>query len=458
MDNRKKILIIAGAAISLVIIVVIGILLFRNKGTTQNNNEPGIVDCEKDPTNKACQTNVSSEEATMIVWGLFDDSGAFQEAIKEFNKQYPKIKVTYVKKQYADYEQSLVDAIASNDESAPDIFIMKNDWLPKHKSKISPAPSSTYDAESFNTTFITAAYNDLVSEGKVYAIPFYMDNLVLFYNKKMFNDNNIYDPPETWDEVLSVSKILTQKVTGNPNEILQSGIALGTTSNITRSSDILLAMMMQTNTPIISQDKRNFTFNQFRKDESGQPYYPGTNALDFYTSFANPETSAYSWNSNFGNNIISFAQGKTAMILGFNYFIPQIEKENPKLSYGIAKFPQIKTTSDERATIANYWAFSVSKNSKIKDIAWDFLKNTVSTPSLKAYLDATGRVSPLKSDQTGIFSEQNNITKTFFKGNADDLDRILNEMIDDVVRYNQTSQSAIDTAARKANDMLAKYQ
>jgi len=70
-----------------------------------NPNPNPSIDCEKDPTNEACASLNKvdqAKEATLIMWGLFDDSTAFQSIIKEFNKQFPNVKVTYVKKQFAE--------------------------------------------------------------------------------------------------------------------------------------------------------------------------------------------------------------------------------------------------------------------------------------------------------------------------------------------------------------------
>lgn len=472
--DKRKLIIIAGAFISLLVIVIIGVAIFSRGGTsgptTPNtvdctkdpSNPVCIIDCDRDPQNEACLVDQPVDTpANIIIWGVFDEASFFKSAIEEFNKKYPNVKITYVKKQYKDYESMVVDAIAS--EEAPDIFAIQNDWLPKHKAKISPLKSSLYGAEEFSNDFSKAAYDDLVSDNKVYALPMYMDNLALFYNSSIFSQNYIYDVPATWDELTTISKTLTKKVTGNPNEIEQAGIALGTTENVTRANDILTALMMQTNTTIISQDRRSFSFNQFRKDENGEPYYPGTNALEFYTSFATPTKSLYSWNGSFENNIAAFAKEKVAMIIGYEYFESLIEKENPRINFKIAPLPQIKT-ANEKFTLANYWAYTVPNASPNKDLAWEFLRSIFDSQTgqpLYDYLQASGRTSPLKNGRgssKNVFSEQMDIARTVFKGTSDEYDQIFNEMINDVVKFNQTLQGSIDSAASKANEMLAKYK
>lgn len=453
---NKKYLIIGGAALALIIIIVGGILIFGKKNTGGGGSSTEV-DCIKDPTNEKCSPIIDvNKEITLTMWGPFDDNYIFQPFITAFNIKYPNIKINYVKKSYTDYEATMVDGIASDD--GEDIFAVSNFWVPKHKSKMSPASQSIISTQEFSQIFIDSAYNDFVSDGKVYGIPLYTDNLVLIYNKELMKKGDLYGSPQNWNEVLDFSKILTLKAPGNPRELTQAGIALGT-SLIPRSADILTALMMQTGTPIISDDKRSYNFNQFRKSAEGSPEYPGTNALSFYTSFADPNKASYSWSDTLGNPITAFAQGKVAMLIGYSYFIPQIAAINPNISYGIAPLPQIKG-APENINFVNYWGWSVSNRSKNTEAAWTFLKFLTDREQINNYLRSTKRASSQKDTSGGadkIFEDQKSYSKTIFKGNAEEYDKIFNEMIDNVVKYNQPNQGSIDTAARKANEMLSKY-
>ena len=452
--DRKKLLIIAGAVIVL-LLIIFGVVYFLTRKTTPTTPTP-VCDPTKDPTCSQTTTPVNGA-ATLNIWGVFDDNTTFTPLIAEFNKQYPNIQITFTKKQYSDYESSLVDQIAAG--GGPDIFAVNNYWIPKDRAKMVAAPDAILSIDEFNQNFIPAVYNDFVMDNKIYGLPLYSDNLALYYNKKMFNQANIYDPPKSWNDVLTYNKLLTKKVTGNPQAIDVAGIALGTSNNVTRSSDILLALMMQNGTPIISADKRTFEFNQFLKDVEGNPQYPGTKALEFYTAFSDSNNGSYSWNSTFNDSINAFANEKVAMILGYSYFGPSIEKINPQISYGIAPLPQI-VGSQNNVTVANYWGWSVSRNSKYPNEAWTFLKFLSEKENNISYLQATSLPSAQKNITGGankVFEDQKSYAQTIFKGDDEALDQIFNEMIDDVVKYKQPTQTSIDSAARKANEMLTKY-
>jgi len=434
------------------IIFLTVLLLLFGSGISCAGETPTIPEDKKAKQEK-------KEKIHLTMWGVFEDSSIISPLIEAFNKENPHIEISYSKKDYKDYEELLIDAIAS--EKGPDIFAIHNNWLPKHRAKLSPMPEEIFTLEEYNKTFVDCVFEDFVADNKIYAIPLYTDNLALFYNRRIFTNNQIYEIPKTWDEIIQFSKILTKTAPGNPNEITQAGIALGTANNIVRASDILLALMMQTETPLISDDKRFFNFNQFKKNPDGTPYYPGTEALKFYTSFSNPAKQSYSWNSTFENSISAFANGKVAMIIGYSYFIPIIQKINPTLSFSTAKLPQIKGSSSH-ITLANYWAWGVSRASSNKEAAWQFLKFLTREDMITTYLYSAKKPPAQRKGRSvgGLytaFKEQTEEARTLYKGNGEEFDKIFLEMINDVVKYNQSHQIAIDTAARNANEMLKKY-
>src|SRR5579875_2086255 len=65
-------------------------------------------------------TSGSATSGNITWWGWTPDQVVAENAIKEFNKQYPKIHITYKKIQDATYAAALRPALASS--SGPDVF------------------------------------------------------------------------------------------------------------------------------------------------------------------------------------------------------------------------------------------------------------------------------------------------------------------------------------------------
>lgn len=195
--------------------------------------------------------------ANLVFWNVFDDSDVFKDLINEFNKEYPKVKITYKKKTYVDYEKELVDALAAG--RGPDIFAVQNSWLPKHLNKIYPIQETSsikVDAmtvKEFRDTFVDVAAQDFLVSSvdeqgnamseRIYALPLFVDTLALYWNKDFFNSEGIAAPPANWHEFMADVQKLTKR--DEVGDIIRAGASIGTIKNINRGGDILMILMLQ---------------------------------------------------------------------------------------------------------------------------------------------------------------------------------------------------------------------
>jgi multiple sugar transport system substrate-binding protein len=324
-----------------------------------------------------CATNPTSNyEVRLEVWGLFDDSDVMAKAIAEYQKRNPRVKEIVYKKLTVDtYENDLMDALATG--NGPDIFLIHNTWLSKHQDKLAPAPIdnlSTNQAPVIAPVqvadqFADVVFSDFVSDGKVFALPLSVDSLALYYNKDLLNQAGISTPPATWlDFDDAVRKITHVDSLGNINP---SGAAMGMSSDtspgtgkINRATDILTLLMMQAGADMISPQTKQAAFADFANATYGNEASPGESALAYFTKFSNPSKAEYSWNAQQHNSIDAFIEGKTAMMLNYSWLISKIQSKAPKLTLGIGKIPQNKDKSGNGTDIdfANYWGYAVSKN------------------------------------------------------------------------------------------------
>lgn len=323
-----------------------------------------------------CATNTTSYEVRLEVWGLFDDSDVMAKTISEYQKRNPRVKnIVYKKLTVDSYENDLMDALATG--NGPDIFLVHNTWLPKHQDKLAPAPIDNLSSNQspiitplqVTDQFAGVVFSDFVSDGKIYALPLSADSLALYYNKDLLNQAGITTPPATWLDFDEAARKLTRvDAFGN---ITLSGAAMGMSDEssagggkINRATDILTLLMMQSGTDMINSQTKQAGFADFTNATYGGEMPPGESALAYYTKFSNPAKAEYSWNSLQHNSVDSFIEGKTAMMLNYSWLIPKIVERAPKLSLGIARVPQNKDKTGNGMVIdfANYWAYAVSKN------------------------------------------------------------------------------------------------
>jgi len=150
----------------------------------------------------------SKDKINLTYWRLFDDRETIQPIIDEYQKKNKSVTITYKKFSYEDYERQAIDELAAG--KGPDIWMIQNDWLPRHKDKLTPMPEEMMNTETYRTTFVDVATDDFVDDNRIYGIPLTVDSLALFWNKDLFNKAGISQPPATWDDLIKDVSRLTK--------------------------------------------------------------------------------------------------------------------------------------------------------------------------------------------------------------------------------------------------------
>ena len=397
------------------------------------------------------------EEVELTWWKPFDDARIVEPLISEFQKAYPHVRVNYIQKNIENYEDELRDALAEG--SGPDIFSIHNDWLPKHKAKIAPAPDSIFSLRELKENFLEVAGDDLTEDGKVYAAPLAVDVLAVYYNKDILSSAGIPRPPASWQELIDMVPRLTRL--DNLGNFQRNAVALGTAENINRAPDILGLLMLQNGTPLYSANRDSATLDQQIQDPQGSYYSPGTRALEFYTQFANPAKLTYTWNNRSNNSIEAFGSGQAAMVFSYSYLRSTLQAKSPFLNYAVAAMPQIDPKKS-RVNYANYWAEAVAKASPHQEAAWQFLKFITSKEILPKYYEAQKQVSPrldileqqISDPEIGVFAENALSAKSLYKPDSDVVESIFVQMIDNVILRGVAPSEAIKDATAKLNVLL----
>jgi len=400
---------------------------------------------------------------TLEIWGISDDSKAFSSIINNFQKRYPHIRISYIQKDQINYHEDILKAFGDNE--APDMFMIKNSWVPYYQNKISPLDlKKDKDLNLFDIdeTYPQIAKNELLKDDYLLGIPLYVDTLALYYNQDIFNYYNIALPPTTWEEVLSlVSRLRRINAQG---QITRAAIALGSPYNVEWNFDILSSLMMQYGSDIIDIDKKQTTF-KYELQINNQKIIPGEEALKFYTQFSDSRSGYYTWNDNFTNSVIAFSKGDAAMMIGYNQAQEIIEKHNPNLNYGIASLPQFANTSS-KINYGDTISLVVSQNSKYSEECWRFLKFLAEKDTAKFYYLQTknppARLDLIQNYQnelvSGIFIRQILTSKNWYQYNFQEISQIFKEAIENVTYKGKSPIEAIIITTDRINFFWNKKQ
>lgn len=318
------------------------------------------------------------------LWGVRDEEAVWRAITKPFQEENPHITVRYTRFPQDIYESALIERLAEN--TGPDIFMLENSRLTKHREKTYPLPQQTlrFSTNNLTASFVDVAAADLIGQdGAIYGMPLYTDSLALFYNKDLFNIAGIALPPQNWEELAASSRKLTQ--VSPAGDVAKSGVALGSGKNIEHAFEIISAMMLQSGDPIIDRKKNMVAIGK-----------PSQDTLSFYASFADRTRQNFTWSNLLPNSLDAFAEEKTAMVFGFSEDIMRVKAKNPHINMGMAPFTQLPG-AQKPATYGRYMFLTVSKLSKHPTDAWKFIIFATGRAQAETYTDLTG-FAPARRD------------------------------------------------------------
>lgn len=149
-----------------------------------------------------------ADESVTIRLDQFSGSGASEEALKKmiakFNEQYPNVKVELQSFGYDDYFTQLQSKIVGG--SAADVFELNFENFVAYASEdvLLDIGDLIGDTSGFNQTALKAFQYD----GKQFGIPNSFSNVVLIYNKDLFDKAGVSYPTDdwTWTEMSEAAK------------------------------------------------------------------------------------------------------------------------------------------------------------------------------------------------------------------------------------------------------------
>lgn len=422
----------------------------------------------------------------LTIWTVTDTAKAYESLIADYNNVRPYISVTVVQQPRENYAELLKDAWSRG--RGPDIFELPaasiGEFADDYLAPVPPVtnvftyvqkkillrneveiretsvPSVTID--QLRRDFVDVVSDDVVRKNLIYGLPLTVDTLVLYYNRDLLRSANVVEPPKTWSQLIGIAPKLS--VADAEGSLLQSAIALGTAANVDHAADSLSLLMLQDGVTLQGPNGSVLLDESYARDGTNL----GENALTFYTSFANPGKSVYSWSKQQPRSIDAFIQGRAAMVIGYASDRPTIEAAN-SVNFGVAPIPHLQEDGRDallspagvplQVNFGNYWVLSVFQRSPVANEAWNFIQYIAKQERLaKQYLGLTGRIGALRSivaEQTSdpelqVFAEQAISARSWYHGrDAAATTDALNEMIDTVADGTTTVGEALNLARRR---------
>jgi multiple sugar transport system substrate-binding protein len=301
--------------------------------------------------------------ASAVTIQVWNRNGLMGDIVNAFNAKMEAegkdIKAEFTLVPYEEQQVKFITALSS--QTAPDVYGLDLINFPYFNSIGAFADiTEKVNALPFKDQFNPGMAREGVWKGKIYAVPLYNDNSGLFYNKKLFKEVGLTEPPKTWAQVKEYAQKLTK---GDQYGITFCGAVAGMTA-FTWTPHLWM-----NGGDVGSEENAARTSVTLNSKEAEE-------ALQYWADLAKfaPEGVPTYTYADYYNG---FTSEKVGMIFGGSWHIAAMSNDKPLLDFGVVLFPTPKEGQPSSSFMGGD-DIGISAQTKNFDAAWEFLSFAVS--------------------------------------------------------------------------------
>ncbi|MDZ4226474.1 MAG: extracellular solute-binding protein [Patescibacteria group bacterium] len=392
----------------------------------------------------------------VVIWGTLDSTtmDGVLTTLRSSDEAFQD--VSYVEKSATNYDAELLNAMAAG--TGPDLFLVSIDKLHSFSDKIITIPYRLVSQTSYLNAFFDESELFLTSQGEL-ALPFLIDPLVMYWNRDLFAAAGLAEPPRYWNELLAIAPKITSLDRSN---VTTSAVALGTWSNIAHAKEILSTLFIQAGDRVVVRGADGALLPTLGS-VSGGGSADAPSALRFYTDFANPTKTTYSWNRGLPVSTNAFAAGDVAIYFGFVSEYPTLAARNPNLRFSVAQVPQVEG-SLSLATFGRMTGLAIPRTARNIEGAAIVAEKLVGEEAIELIAQATG-LPPVRRDisfdtsadaNAAVFAQAALISRAWLDPSPKATDDIFKTMIESVISGAAEPATAVSTAAQALRQLVGR--
>lgn len=383
-----------------------------------------------------------------------DIQQAFNTVIATFEQNNPGFKVDVQFVPWGDLSTKLTTAFAGN--VGPDLFMhgvaasagfMDRDQI----EDLTPYFEQLPDKEDFLPNLIEGAMVD----GKLAMMPVQVTNYMLIYRKDLYQEAGLDpdNPPTTWEELIEVSKQLTQSDAAG---ITRAGLQMP--SDDPANVALQYAPLLRTEGgELLTPDGKQAAFNS----------EAGVRALQRYVDLFHTHKVASLVELPGDPQVSAIGRGAAAQIISGQFELASVKQADPAVyeQIGVALPPA--GASGQPVTMSSFSGFMMNKNARNKADAWTLMRHIVS-PSSLTVIDSTSLfLPPRESLQSADFVTSDPLFQAFAdnlqygRGNPNvpqwvEVRNTLAEHLIAAINQQMTPEAALAAAEQRVNEVLNK--
>lgn len=423
------------AGMALLLAVVAGCSQAQPSGTDGTSSNTGT-------TTPASSDKKETVTLRFATWDTDQMLKIQQDIAKQFEQKNPGVKVQV--EAYADgFDQKLVAAFGA--KNPPDVMYM---WdFPTYNASLEPLDEYVKkDPSVAIDDFYQGLLNYNRFDGKLFGLPAGFSTRVVFYNKKLFNEANVPLPTDdwTWEDFKLAAKQLTVR------DKKQYGFAVRSEPD----TYDLQQFVWSNGSSFISPDGKTIEGYMNSKQTA--------EALQIFSDLTKDKSALLvgGKNQQSGNDL--FKAGKLAMYDNGVWSLESYKKAN--VDFGTVVMPQFPGKPGKGVIATS--SVSIAKDSKNKELAWEFLKFFVSSDAIKMRTsDLPVRISVVqekKLDQDPLYApfyktlEQSTDTPAFLLNpHWNEINRNLSAAVN-AIMMGQNAEELLNKAVKDSQKFLQK--
>lgn len=291
--------------------------------------------------------------------------------VQEFNAANPNIKVEIEYVAYDALHDKITTAMASTPPSY-DVFLVDDIWYAEFAKAGYILDATSRVTPDTKTKVFEAAWQITTVDGKIYGMPWLLDQKYFYYNENLLKQAGFNAPPATWEELMEQSKAIKEQ------GIAEFPIVWSWGQYEAAICDWVTLLYGNGGQIVDAQGKPAFN-NDI-----------GVKTLEWMVAsidagITNPSSVSYVEED--VRNVLS--QGKAVFATNWNYMydLVNFNKEQSQVTGQIklALMPGFAGSGVKSATIDGSMGFSVANASPNKDAAWKYVEFLTSEPIQNKY-------------------------------------------------------------------------
>jgi len=280
-------------------------------------------------------------------WDSAEDLDMQQNLVDQFNEEHDNIEV--VLEAYGDdFDTKISAGMGSND--APDIMYMWN--YPAYYEGLEPLDAYLEkEGADFKAGYYDALWDYNSMNGEIYGMPVGFTTHCVYYNKDIFDQAGLEYPQKgwTWDDLIATATTITEKADGVKGFSYQLVADPYDFEMFLWSNDTAIADENGVMEGNLNSDQAIYVFEMYQQMQK--------DGIAIATEKGGSD---------------EMRSGKTGMFIYGSWAINTFKEDN--LNFGIVELPSFASSGKDSVSILSSSGISMSKDSKYKDEAWEFIK------------------------------------------------------------------------------------